>query len=68
MCIQFSRCGRRGRENLREMKTGDFAVTQDAQGDLYVYNVKDELTKNHQNDSSSMRHRMWEIKGICHVF
>ena len=55
--------GRRGRENLKSLKCNDFAVTKDAEGELYVYSVHDESTKNHQSDMTRREGRMWEIKG-----
>ena len=55
--------GRRGRENLRNFERDGFAVTRDGDGSLYVYKVKDELTKNHQTDDTRTEGRMYEIKG-----
>lgn len=60
--------GRRGRENLRDLRRDDFAVTSDGTGALYAYKVKDELTKNHQTDDSKSEGRMYEIKGIYSFF
>ena len=54
--------GRRGRENLRELKKSDFeiskSVTRQGGGDKevehrYVRIKRDELTKNHKDDSNS---------------
>jgi len=56
--------GRRGRENLHEMKVSDFAITHDAEGDMFLFNVCDEQTKNHQTDLQKRTGRMWEVKGI----
>ena len=55
--------GRRGRENLRKLKQTDFAVTTDGDGELYVYSVNDEQTKNHQDDLHRREGRMYEVKG-----
>ena len=56
--------GRRGRENLRQLRRSDFEVRQDAEGLMYVCKTKDEQTKNHQDDSNMSKGRMYEIKGI----
>jgi len=37
--------GRRGRENLRELKITDFNCTSDGDGHKYIYLDKDEKTK-----------------------
>ena len=42
----------------------DFAVTTDSNGELFVYNTRDEQTKNHQSDSHKNEGRMWEVKGL----
>ena len=55
--------GRRGRENLRQLKVSDFTVTSDSSGRLYLYQVTDELTKNHQDDSDKKDARMYQKKG-----
>ena len=55
--------GRRGRENIRQLKITDFAVTTDAAGDLYLYKVSDERTKNHQEDGGKKEARMYQVKG-----
>ena len=55
--------GRRGRENLRDLKRDDFAITRDGEEALYAYKVKDELTKKHQTDDAKSEGRMYEIKG-----
>ena len=59
--------GRRERENLVDLTRKDFAVTTDENGSLYVYMTRDELIKNHQDDSEkSSDGVMCEIKGnIC---
>ncbi|XP_021364170.1 uncharacterized protein LOC110457290 [Mizuhopecten yessoensis] len=54
--------GRRGRENIRDLKKSDFATTTDAEGWRYIYLTKDELTKNHQADTNTAQGRMYEIK------
>ena len=55
--------GRRGRKNLRELKITDFALTTDADGLRYIYLKKDELTKNHQEETNTADSRMYEVKG-----
>ena len=56
--------GRRERENLVDLTRKDFAVTTDENGSLYVYITRDELTKNHQDDSEKCTDRfLCEIKG-----
>ena len=55
--------GRRGRENIRQLKITDFAVTTDAAGDLYLYKESDERTKNHQEDGGKKEARMYQVKG-----
>lgn len=55
--------GRRGRENIHELKISDFAATTDSEGQLYVYITRDEQTKNHQNDPNSAQGRMYARKG-----
>ena len=49
------------------MKITDFAVTTDAEGQMFVYNVKDDSTKNHQDDASKVEGRMWEMRGNLFV-
>jgi hypothetical protein len=56
--------GRRGHENLLEMKRSAFASTTDSDGLRYKYICKDELTKNHQDDPNTASYRVYEIKGI----
>ena len=56
--------GRRGWENLGKLKRSDFAVFQDGEGSMYAQKVRDEQTKNHQDDSNQSEGRMYEIKGI----
>lgn len=59
--------GRRGRENLAQLTRHDFAVTTDENRSLYVYQTRDEQTKNHQDDSErSSDGAMFEIKGMLH--
>ena len=55
--------GRRGRENLRDLKQSDFAVSTDGEGELYLHSVQDEQTKNHQEDLHRNQGRMYEVKG-----
>ena len=55
--------GRRGRENIRQLKITEFAVTTDAAGDLYLYKESDERTKNHQEDGGKKEARMYQVKG-----
>lgn len=55
--------GRRGRENIHELKIDDFAVTSDGDGRLYIYKVRDEVTKNHQDDPNSADGRMYAKPG-----
>ena len=55
---------RRGRENIRKLKIADLAVTTDSDGCLYVYQISDELTKNHQSDTDAKDARMYEKKGV----
>ena len=37
--------GRRGRENMRDLKVDDFAASRDGEGSLFIYMAKDEVTK-----------------------
>ena len=54
--------GRRGRENLANLKRSDFAVKHDENGQMYIHKTWDEQTKNHQDDScKSGDRRMYEI-------
>lgn len=65
--------GRRGRENLRTLNISDFSIGMkrgkpDTQGAVdvehrYVYIKRDELTKNHQNDTNTAVGKMFEVKG-----
>lgn len=48
--------GRRGRDNLHELKTTDFAVKTDAGGHLYIYMVKDDQAPDDQNTADG---HMW---------
>ena len=54
--------GRRGRENIRQLKIIEFAVTTDAAGDLYLYKESDERTKYHQEDGGKKEARMYQVK------
>jgi len=56
--------GRRGREHMRYLKVDDFAATRDGEGNMYIYIVKDELTKNHHNDRNTAEGRMYAKPGI----
>ena len=51
--------GRRGRENIHDLKITDFAATIDVDGRVYVYMKLDELTKNHQEDENTADGRMY---------
>ena len=56
--------GRRGRENLRNLKQMDFAVTTSIETkEMFVYKCRDEATKNHQDDLGDKTGKMFEIKG-----
>ncbi|XP_072182398.1 uncharacterized protein [Diadema setosum] len=62
----------RGRENLRNMNKGDFAVTTDSSNQRYVYLARDMKTKNHRgeglDDEESQQGRMYEThKDDCPV-
>ena len=55
---------RRRQENLRDLKRDSFAFSTDALGRRYVYQQKDELTKNHREDSEAQEGGlMYEIPG-----
>lgn len=53
--------GRRGRENIQNLKISDFAATTDTTGSIYIFLAHDELTKNHQEDSNTSDGRMFSI-------
>ena len=55
--------GRRGRENLYELKSTHLSATTDAEGLVYVYIKNDELTKNHQEDTNTADGRMYSLPG-----
>jgi hypothetical protein len=57
--------GRRGRENMRDLKVDDFAALRDGEGGLCIYMVKDEVTKNHQNDRNTTEGRMYANPSKC---
>ena len=57
--------GRRGRENIHELKLSDFAATSDSNCKMYVYMTTDELTKNHRDDENSVSARMYARDGEC---
>ncbi|XP_041471988.1 uncharacterized protein LOC121421357 [Lytechinus variegatus] len=56
----------RGRENLKDLRTEDFAIATDSSNRRYGYLAKDKLTKNHRgdkdDDSKSQCGRMYETK------
>jgi hypothetical protein len=60
--------GRRGRENLRNLKVDDFQVgIKQGGGDVehrFVYIQRDELTKNHQTYTNTTNGKMFEVKGM----
>ena len=60
--------GRRGRENLRNLKVDDFQVgIKQGGGDVehrFLYIQRDELTKNHQADTNIANGKMFEVKGM----
>lgn len=60
--------GRRGRENLRDLKIVDFWLTTDSEGVRYIYIKRDEKTKNHQNDTNTAMGEMYELKGMVSKF
>ncbi|CAC5375819.1 unnamed protein product [Mytilus coruscus] len=67
--IMFYLC-RRGRENLRGMNKTTFAITQDSKGREYVYQVVDELDKNHrETDDTITEAHMYAVNGhpLCPV-
>ena len=56
---------RRGRENLRQLTKGHFAINADSEGRRYVYQAVDEMTKKIREDNMSTRvdaGRMYETK------
>ena len=55
--------GRRGRENMHDLKISDFAATSDSKGQIYIYMTCDELTKNHQEDENTASGRMYSRDG-----
>ena len=55
---------RRGQENLRELQTDSFAIGMDACNRRYVFQLKDELTKNRrENDEAEEGGYMYERAG-----
>jgi hypothetical protein len=56
--------GRRGQENLRELKITDFSCTSDGDGNKYIYLDKDEKAHNHQHNENTAAGRMYEVKGL----
>ena len=59
--------GRRGRENLRNMKKNTFAISQDPDGRKFIYQAVSEHDKNHTEASTSKgnKARIYEQKGKC---
>ena len=56
---------RRGQENLRELKADSFSIATDACGRKYVYQVRDELTKNRrENNEAEEGGFMYERQGV----
>ena len=56
----------RGRENLREMKTNDFTIQRDCEGNRHFL-MLDKLTKNHRGettDKNSQKGRIYETSGL----
>lgn len=62
---------RRGRENLRDLTPGHFAVSSDATGRQFLYQAKDEMRKNRRDDDDcrSDGGRIYAIEGspLCPV-
>jgi hypothetical protein len=56
--------GRRGRENLHELKASHFAASTDDKGCAYIYSTYEELTKNHQNNSNTADGRMYSLPSM----
>ncbi|VDI67112.1 Hypothetical predicted protein [Mytilus galloprovincialis] len=57
--------GRRGRENLRDLKVKDFEFSKQGGGDKehrYIRIQRDELTKNHKEDTNTAVGKMYEVK------
>ena len=58
---------RRGQENLRELKADSFSIATDGCGRKYVYQVRDELTKNRrENNEAEEGGFMYERQGDSH--
>ncbi|CAC5418120.1 unnamed protein product [Mytilus coruscus] len=58
--------GRRGRENLRDLKVKDFEFSKQGGGDKehrYIRIQRDELTKNHMEDTNTAIGKMYKVKG-----
>ena len=57
--------GRRGRENLRNMKKNTFKISTDEKGQRFIHQDKDETDKNHnENDTeASNQGCIYELKG-----
>ena len=56
--------GRKGRDNLHELKVSHYAASTDDKGCVYIYSTYDELTKNHQNDSNTADGRTYSLPGM----
>lgn len=69
--IMYYLC-RRGQENLRSMTKATFGVRTDSKGRRYVYQIIDELDKNHRSHGtgSVTQGRMYELPGkqIVYVY
>ena len=60
--------GRRGRENIHELKISDFAATTDSDVHLFIYMTRAEQTKNHQDDPDTAQGIMYAKKGTYVFF
>ena len=60
---------RRGQENLRELRKDSFGIGVDSAGARYVFQKRDELTKNRRENSEAEGGLMLERKGdpMCPV-
>ena len=64
---------RRGRENLRQMTKSTFAVSRDAAGRRFIYEVEDEADKNHSSSDNNFdtigEGYLYEVSGhpLCPV-
>ena len=57
----------RGQENLKDMTLDTYSITQDEKGRRYVYQITDEIDKNHNSDDSDPTNqgRMYASSGEC---